>query len=475
MTFATLPTMPGVLCRGLLLAIRSARALWPGGTVPKHHNVRRRSRHLSQGCRLGGDSSNPALNRTLRSHPCAEAPACGTTVVAPRTWPRRHHRQLPKTGFWFDSTRLKGIRQICPETGCSPIQALWQRCASNGLSPCQDATILGMPVPAAKSAAGSARSRSAIRRRPRAYRFVRKAAIRPPPRPVHGHRQHNAEVMSSPEPNSSNLRRPPPPVRSSASPRSAALMSRPKLSGHGIPSHVSLTSLGQRSTTPAQLSATIAWSHHIDHVWTPQVCGALWRDSGLQDPGQGQNRRSLQTLLFSMLQRRPPLVEIQSPAPTETLRECLFVVLAVFDVTSAGSKGTRPVALRLNRRDPGAQPGHRGSGAMRTCCGATCWACLFNSHWEELSTFVEMEACVFPRSHCKGILESQLQHYNCFSTGPRIFRPFELYPSEAPNRGILSSVQPSSFRSSSFIYQIPAIRSSHRSSPWLRVGYRTSP
>jgi len=162
----------------------------------------------------GGYFINSSPDRTLTFSPCLEAAACGgLPLVATRTvGPRRHHRQLPKRGFWLIHSIRAAIASALKQLWCQADQAIWARCASNGLSPCQRRHFPGCPLPHYLS--GSAITDRHQDRAAAVTRLLRKAGSPPPRRCSRASSNTLAVVMSKAlREFMKTVRAPPPPVR----------------------------------------------------------------------------------------------------------------------------------------------------------------------------------------------------------------------------------------------------------------------
>jgi len=131
------------VCLPSLLLGDDCRAYGPGGTSQAFHNSATFPGIYRKSCGLGGVILNPALTN-LRSHPWAEAAACGSAGAPPRTVAPSTSFANCRNGFWLIHS-IRGDRQ-CLETVDFPISTL-QRCSRATASPCQDALFLdAMPA-----------------------------------------------------------------------------------------------------------------------------------------------------------------------------------------------------------------------------------------------------------------------------------------------------------------------------------------
>jgi sucrose-phosphate synthase len=188
----------------------------------------------------------------------------------------------------------------------------------------------------------------------------------------------------------------------------------------GIPTpDVLITSLGTEITYSRQLIGDIAWSEHIDHIWTPQVLRRLLRPlPGLKlQPLCEQSRFKVSYFYDSEL--APPIEEIQS-----LLRQQELTVNATLSfgqyldiVPQRASKGQ---ALRYVA-DQWGIPLERilvtgGSGGDDDMLrGNTLGVVVANRHSEELVGLSESERVFFAEgAHARGILEA-IEHYRFFA------------------------------------------------------------
>jgi sucrose-phosphate synthase len=188
----------------------------------------------------------------------------------------------------------------------------------------------------------------------------------------------------------------------------------------GIPApDVLITSMGTEIHYSAQLIPDIAWGHHIDHTWTPQVLRRILEPiPGLRpQPKTEQSRYKVSYYVDSAV--APPLGEIQS-----LLRQQELSVNATLSfgqyldiIPERASKGQalRHVAsLWCIPLDHILVTGG-SSGDDDMLRGNTLGVVVSNRHCEELSGLSENEHVYFAAgAHARGILEA-IDHYNFFS------------------------------------------------------------
>lgn len=193
------------------------------------------------------------------------------------------------------------------------------------------------------------------------------------------------------------------------------------LRNNGIPSpDVLITSLGTEIHYSSQLIGDIAWGHHIDHTWTPQVLRRILRTvPGLRpQPKTEQSRFKVSYYVDAAV--APPIAEIQS-----LLRQQELSVNATLSfgqyldiIPERASKGQalRHVASQWNiPLDHILVTGGSG-GDNDMLRGNTLGVVVANRHCEELSDLEESEHVYFAEgAHARGILEA-IDHYAFFST-----------------------------------------------------------
>lgn len=192
------------------------------------------------------------------------------------------------------------------------------------------------------------------------------------------------------------------------------------LKGHRIPNpDVLITSLGTEIHYSAQLIGDIAWSHHIDHIWTPMVLRRILEGvPGLRPQPKSEQSRFKASYYYDA-SKAPPLQEIQS-----LLRQQELSVNATLSfgqyldlIPERASKGQ---ALRYVASQWGIPLDHilvtGGSGGDDDMLrGNTLGVVVANRHREELSGLSDSDRVYFAeRAHAGGILEA-IDHYAFFT------------------------------------------------------------
>ncbi|PPD46329.1 MAG: HAD family hydrolase [Methylobacter sp.] len=180
-----------------------------------------------------------------------------------------------------------------------------------------------------------------------------------------------------------------------------------------------ITSLGTEIYYAPQLIADIAWTYHIDHLWTPQVLKRVI--GGL--PGltpQAKNEQSRFKLSYHYnSSTAPPMEEILtllrqqelSVNPTLSFGQFLDFVPARASKGQALRYVARQWDIPLERIL--ATGGSGGDEDMLR--GNTLGVVVANRHREELSALVDTQQVYFAeRSHAWGILEA-IEHYDFFN------------------------------------------------------------
>lgn len=195
------------------------------------------------------------------------------------------------------------------------------------------------------------------------------------------------------------------------------------LKAHGIPApDVLVTSLGTEIYYLPQLKSDIAWTRHIDHLWTPQVVRRLLHDlPGLTlQPPREQSRFKISYYVDASL--APPIEELftlfrqQELAVDITLSFGQFLDL----IPSRASKGKalRSVARQwmIPLERVLVAGGSRGDEDMLR--GNTLGVVVVNPHSEELRTLQDLERVYFSQaSHAGGILDA-IEHYGFLNDMP---------------------------------------------------------
>lgn len=188
---------------------------------------------------------------------------------------------------------------------------------------------------------------------------------------------------------------------------------------HAIPMpDILITSLGTEIYTPPQLTTDIAWSHHIDHLWTPQVLQRLMEPlPGLAlQPKEHQSR--FKVSYYYDEHQAPSLEEIFTLLRQHELSAHTSLSFGQFldFVPARASKGQalRYVANQWNI--PLGQVlvngGSRGDEDMLR--GNTLGVVVDSPHRDELDQLNDSERVYFSEgSHAAGILEA-IDHYGFF-------------------------------------------------------------
>jgi sucrose-phosphate synthase len=195
------------------------------------------------------------------------------------------------------------------------------------------------------------------------------------------------------------------------------------LRGNGIPApDVLLTSLGTEIYYLPQLTADIAWTRHIDHLWTPKVVRRLLDGLpglSLQAPSE-QSRFKISYYVDA--DRAPSIEELftlfrqQELAVDITLSFGQYLDL----IPSRASKGKALRSVARQWRIPLERVlvagGSRGDEDMLR--GSTLGVVVANPHSEELRSLHDLERVYFsPAGHAAGILDA-LEHYRFLDDTP---------------------------------------------------------
>ncbi len=181
---------------------------------------------------------------------------------------------------------------------------------------------------------------------------------------------------------------------------------------------VLITSLGTEIYYTSELFADIAWSHHIDHSWTPQVLRrALESLPGLSPQPKTEQSR-FKVSYFYDAQIAPALEDILGLLRQQELSVNATLSFGQYlDIVPArASKGQalRYVASQYNiPLDRTLVTGGSG-GDADMLRGNTLGVVIANRHQEELSNLSENEQVYFANgAHAWGILEA-IRHYGFF-------------------------------------------------------------
>jgi sucrose-phosphate synthase len=189
---------------------------------------------------------------------------------------------------------------------------------------------------------------------------------------------------------------------------------------YGIPTpDVLITSLGTEIYYPPQLTADVAWNHHIDRGWTPQVLRRTIDPlPGLTiQPKSEQSRFKVSYYYDTNI--APPLEEIVTLLRQQELSANITLSFGQYlDVVPA--RASKGLALRYVARQWNI-PLERvlvngGSGGDEDMLrGDTLGVVVANRHHEELSMLSDTERVYFADgAHAWGILEA-IEHYDFFN------------------------------------------------------------
>lgn len=189
---------------------------------------------------------------------------------------------------------------------------------------------------------------------------------------------------------------------------------------HKIPMpDILITSLGTEIYYAPQLIADIAWSYHIDHLWTPKVLrrviGGL---PGLTLQARSEQSRFKLSYLYDS-NNAPPMEEILSLLRQQELSVNTTLSFGQFldFVPSRASKGQalRYVARQWNIPLERILATGGSGGDEDMLRGNTLGVVVANRHCEELSMLGDSESVYFAEgSHARGILEA-IEHYDFFN------------------------------------------------------------
>jgi sucrose-phosphate synthase len=192
------------------------------------------------------------------------------------------------------------------------------------------------------------------------------------------------------------------------------------LKTHLIPvPDILITSLGTEIYYAPQLIADIAWSYHIDHLWTPQVLRRIIGGLPGLTPQPKKEQSKFKISYYYDSNAAPPMEEILtllrqhelSVNPTLSFGQFLDIVPA----RASKGQAVRYIARQWNI------PLERilvtgGSGGDEDMLrGNTLGVVVANRHQEELSILGDTEHVYFAeRPHAWGILEA-IEHYDFFN------------------------------------------------------------
>ncbi|MDD2759218.1 MAG: HAD family hydrolase [Methylomonas sp.] len=192
------------------------------------------------------------------------------------------------------------------------------------------------------------------------------------------------------------------------------------LKQQGIPApDILITSLGTEIYFTPQLIADIAWSYHIDHLWTPQVLRRVLGGLPGLTPQPKREQSRFKISYYYDSQRAPTMEEILtllrqqelSVNPTLSFGQFLDIVPARASKGQALRYVARQWDISLERIL--ATGGSGGDCDM--VAGNTLGVVVANRHREELSNLSDMERVYFAeRPNAWGILEA-IDHYDFFN------------------------------------------------------------
>jgi len=405
----------------LLLAI-DLHELYGLVALPKHHNSDDVPAIYRQAADSGGVFINPALTEPF-GLTLLEAAACGLPLVATENGGPVDIIGNCRNGLLVDPLDKGAIASALKQLLTD--QALWQRCASNGLRHVRT------------HYSWDAHASSYLQRiRPITDRHqARRAVPSPSRREIDRRRTLFTAIDNTLLGDVEALRKFIETVRRHRRQFVFGIATGRRLDSvlkliraYGIPSpDVLITSLGTEIHYSAQLFGDIAWSHHIDHVWTPKVLRrALEGIPGLKPQGKEEQSRYKLSYFYDAAEA-PPLVEIQSILRQRELSVNAILSFGQYlDVIPARASKGQALRYVLNQRRI---PLERslvtgGSGGDEDMLrGNMLGVVVSNRHWEELSSLRDNERVYFAQgAHCRGILEA-IEHYNFFSSRPQDSAP----------------------------------------------------
>jgi sucrose-phosphate synthase len=180
-----------------------------------------------------------------------------------------------------------------------------------------------------------------------------------------------------------------------------------------------ITSLGTEIYFAPQLIADIAWTYHIDHLWTPKVLRRVLGElPGLTyQPKSEQSRFKISYYFDANV--APPIEEILALLRQQELSVNATLSFGQYlDIVPArASKGQalRYVARQWNIPLENILTTGGSGGDIDMISGNTRGVVVANRHQEELSALMDNEHVYFAeRSHAWGILEA-IDHYDFFN------------------------------------------------------------
>jgi sucrose-phosphate synthase len=187
---------------------------------------------------------------------------------------------------------------------------------------------------------------------------------------------------------------------------------------HGIPTpDVLISSLGTEIYYPPQLTADVAWNHHIDRGWTPQVLRRIIDPlPGLQLQSKREQSRFKISYYYDA-NIAPSLEEILTILRQQELSVTLSFGQYLDFVPSRASKGLalRYVARQWNIPLERVLVNGGSGGDEDMLRGDTLGVVVANRHNEELSMLTDTDRVYFAAgAHAAGILEA-IDHYDFFN------------------------------------------------------------
>ena len=190
---------------------------------------------------------------------------------------------------------------------------------------------------------------------------------------------------------------------------------------YGIPEpDVLITSCGTEIHYAPKLTADTAWTHHIEHLWTPHVVRRVLADlPGIERQPKGQQSRFKLSYYIDPA-KAPSVDEINSLLHKQ--EQAVNVILSFgqfLDVLPI--RASKGLALRYFATLWGIPLEHilvaGGSGADEDMMrGNTLAVVVANRHHEELSKLVEVESIYFAKqAYAAGIMEA-VEHFDFFGS-----------------------------------------------------------
>jgi sucrose-phosphate synthase len=192
------------------------------------------------------------------------------------------------------------------------------------------------------------------------------------------------------------------------------------LKTHGIPTpDILITSLGTEIYYPPQLTADIAWNHHIDRLWTPQVLRRII------DPLPGLKRQSkneqsrFKVSYYYDANIAPSLEEILTLLRQQELSVNTTLSFGQYldfvPVRASKGQAVRYVARQWNIPLERVLVNGGSGGDEDMLRGNTLGVVVDNRHREELSILTDIDRVYFANgAHAWGILEA-IEHYDFFN------------------------------------------------------------